>query len=136
LTLLSDRSATGKDDKVVWAYLQSIVEHLGKDGMSSDESEHEDGDLQVFRRKSMPWRADFGHEMQIIDQQRLTGASIFTPRGNKPAKRLRNANRESSRIAIEGLPRAFYNTSWLADQRPSFTVSKKKFQRMEIIVAR
>ncbi|KAG2107071.1 uncharacterized protein F5147DRAFT_559895, partial [Suillus discolor] len=77
LTLLSDRNATGKDDKAVWAYLQSIVENLGKDGMSSDESEHEDGDLQVFHQKSMPWRADFSHEMQIIDQQRLTGASIF-----------------------------------------------------------
>ncbi|KAG1846347.1 hypothetical protein C8R48DRAFT_779577 [Suillus tomentosus] len=135
-TLLSDRNATGKDDQAVWAYLQSIMENLGKDGMSSDESEHEDGDVQVFRRKSMPWRADFSQEMQIIDQQRLTGATIFTPRGSKPAKRLRNVNRESSRVPIEGLPRAFYNPSWLTDQRPSFTVSNKKFQRMEIIVAR
>ncbi|KAG1797460.1 uncharacterized protein HD556DRAFT_1441019 [Suillus plorans] len=115
LTLLSDRNATGKDDKAVWVYLQSIV---------------------VFHQKSMPWRADFSHEMQIIDQQRLTGASIFTPRGNKPAKRLRNTHRESSCIAIEGLPRTFYNPSWLADQRLSFTVSKKKSQKMEIIVAR
>ncbi|KAG1802903.1 uncharacterized protein HD556DRAFT_1437962 [Suillus plorans] len=135
-TLLSDRNATGKDDQAVWAYLQSIMENLGKDGMSSDESEHEDGDVQVFRRKSMPWRADFSQEMQIIDQQRLTGATIFTPCGSKPAKRLHNVNRESSCVPIEGLPRAFYNPSWLTDQRPSFTVSKKKFQRMEIIVAR
>lgn len=135
-TLLSDRNATGKDDQAVWAYLQSIMENLGKDGMSSDESEHEDGDVQVFRRKSMPWRADFSQEMQIIDQQRLTGATIFTPRGSKPAKRLHNVNRESSCIPIEGLPRAFYNPSWLTDQCPSFTVSNKKFQRMEIIVAR
>jgi hypothetical protein len=119
----------------VWEYLQGIVENLGKDGMSSDESEHEDGDVQVFRRKSMPWRADFTHEMQIIDQQRLTGAAVFTPRGSKPAKRLRNAKSKSSRTAIKGLPRAFYDASWLIDQHSSFTVSKKKFQRMEIIVA-
>ncbi|KAG1825228.1 hypothetical protein DFJ58DRAFT_738565 [Suillus subalutaceus] len=103
-TLLSDRIATGKHDQAVWEYLQDIVENLGKDGMSSDESEHEDGDIQ------------------IIDQQRLMGAAVFTPRGSKPAKHLR-------------LPRAFYDASWLVDQRSSFTVSKKKFQRMEIIVA-
>ncbi|KAG0692136.1 hypothetical protein DFH29DRAFT_1009302 [Suillus ampliporus] len=131
-----DRNATGKDDQVVWAYLQSMMENLGKDGMSSDESEYGDGDVQVFRQKSMPWRADFSHEMQIIDQQRLTGAAIFTPHGSKPAKRFRNANQDSSHNAIEGLPTAFYDPTWLTEQRLSFMVSKKKFQRMEIIVAR
>lgn len=135
-TLLDDRTATGKDDQAVWAYLHSIVETLGKDGMSSDESEHEDGDVQVFRLKTMPWRADFSNELQIIDEQRLVGAATFTPRGSKPAKRFRNANRESSRQAIEGLPRAFYEPSWLKDQPPRFTISDTKFQRMEIIVAR
>ncbi|KAG2062637.1 hypothetical protein BDR04DRAFT_1164871 [Suillus decipiens] len=40
-TLLSDRKATGKEDEPVWAYLQSIIETLGKDGMGSDESENE-----------------------------------------------------------------------------------------------
>lgn len=104
--------------------------------MSSDESEHEHGDVQVFRLKKMSWRADVSHEMQIIDQQRLVGAANFTPRGSKPAKRFRNANRESSRKAIEGLPRALYNSFWLNDQPPSFTVSDKKLQRMEIIVSR
>jgi hypothetical protein len=134
--LLSDRIATGKDDQAVWAYLHSLVETLGKDGMSSDESEHEDGDVQVFRLKKMSWRADVSHEMHIIDQQRLAGAANFTPRGSKPAKRFRNTNRESSRKAIEGLPRALYNSLWLNDQPPSFTVSDKKLQRMEIIVSR
>ncbi|KAG1779844.1 hypothetical protein EV702DRAFT_1043718 [Suillus placidus] len=134
--LLSDRIATGKDDQAVWAYLQSLVETLGKDGMSSDESEHEDGEVQVFHLKKMPWRADVDHEMHIIDQQRLAGAANFTPRGSKPAKRFRNAIQESSRPAIEGLPRALYNSSWLNAQSPSFTVSDKKLQRMEIILSR
>ncbi|KAG0697710.1 hypothetical protein DFH29DRAFT_878515 [Suillus ampliporus] len=135
LMLLSDRNATGKDDQVVWAYLQSMMENLGKDGMSSDESEYRDGDVQVFHQKSMPWRADFSHKMQIIDQQCLTGAVIFTPCGSKPAKHFRNANRDSSHTAIEGLPTAFYDPTWLTEQCLSFMVSKKKFQRMEIIVA-
>jgi hypothetical protein len=112
------------------------VETLGKDGMSSDESEHEDGEVQVFRLKKMPWRADVDHEMHIIDQQRLAGASNFTPHRSKPAKRFRNAIQESSRPAIEGLPRALYNSSWLNAQSPSFTVSDKKLQRMEIILSR
>ncbi|KAG1851069.1 hypothetical protein DFJ58DRAFT_729049 [Suillus subalutaceus] len=111
--LLSDRIVTGKDDQAVWAYLQSLVETLGKDGMSSDESEHEDGEVQ-----------------------RLAGVVNFTPRGSKPAKHFRNAIQESSRPAIEGLPRVLYNSLWLNDQSPSFTVSDKKLQRMEIILSR
>ncbi|KAG2355555.1 hypothetical protein BDR07DRAFT_1381427 [Suillus spraguei] len=133
--LLSDRMVTGKDDQAVWAYLQSLVETLSKDGMSSDESEHKDGEVQVFWLKKMPWRADLSHEMHIIDQQRLVGAANFTPHGSKPAKHFCNANRESSRPAIEGLPRVLYNSLWLKDQPPLFTVSNKKLQRMEIIVS-
>ncbi|KAG1785671.1 uncharacterized protein HD556DRAFT_1450435 [Suillus plorans] len=133
--LLSDRIATRKDNQAVWAYLQSLVEMLGKDGMSSDESEHEDGEVQVFRLKKMLWRADINHEMHIIDQQWLAGAANFTPRRSKPAKRFCNAIQESSRPAVEGLPRVLYNSSWLNDQLPSFTVSDKKLQRMEIIVS-
>lgn len=112
------------------------METLGKDGMSSDESETEDCELPVFRLKTMPWRANFGQEMQIIDEQRLAGAAIFTPRGSKPAKRLHNAKRESARPAVAALPRAFYNPSWLSGQRTSFNVSNTKFQRLEIMVAR
>jgi hypothetical protein len=120
----------------VWVYLNSIVETLDKDGMSSDESETEDCGLPVFQLKKMPWRADFSHEMKIIDEQRLAGAAVFTHRGSKPAKRLHNAKRESVRPAVAGLPRAFYNLLWLGDQRPSFKVSNKKFQRIEIMVSR
>jgi hypothetical protein len=120
----------------VWEYLNSIVETLDKDGMSSDESETEDYGLPVFRLKTMPWRADFSHELKIIDEQRLAGAAVFTPRGSKPAKRLHNAKRESVRPAVAGLPRSFYNLSWLSDQRPSFKVSNEKFQRIEIMVSR
>ncbi|KAG2059224.1 hypothetical protein BDR06DRAFT_968185 [Suillus hirtellus] len=78
-SLLSDRKATEKEDLPVWVYLNSIVETLGKDGMSSDET-------------------------------------IFTPRGNKPAKHLHNAKRESVQPAVAALPRAFYNPLWLNDQ--------------------
>ncbi|KAG1830937.1 hypothetical protein DFJ58DRAFT_848373 [Suillus subalutaceus] len=88
--------------------------------MSSDESKTEDYGLPVFRLKTMLWRADFSHELKIIDEQRLAGAAVFTPRGSKPAKRLHNAKRESVRPAVAGLPRSFYNLSWLSGQRPSF----------------
>ncbi|KAG2138745.1 hypothetical protein BD769DRAFT_1663473 [Suillus cothurnatus] len=109
--LLSDQKASQKDDLPVWEYLNSIVETLDKDGMSSDESETKDYRLPVFRLKTMPWRADFSHELKIIDEQRLAGAAVFTPRGSKPAKHLHNAKRESVRPAVAGLPRSFYNLS-------------------------
>ncbi|KAG1879001.1 hypothetical protein F4604DRAFT_1679861 [Suillus subluteus] len=120
--LLSDRKATGKEDLPVWVYLHSIVETLDKDGMSSDESENEVCEVPVFRLKTMPWRADFSHEMQIIDEQRA-GAAVFTPRGSKPAKRLHLAKRGSIRPAVVGLPCAFYNPLWLSDQRPPIKLS-------------
>ncbi|KAG1822762.1 uncharacterized protein BJ212DRAFT_1296730 [Suillus subaureus] len=95
-SLTGQWNATGKDDQVVWAYLQSMMENLGKDGMSSD--------------------MNFGHEMQIIDQQHLMGATIFTPCGSKPAKCFCNANQDSSHNAIEDLPTAFYDPTWLTEQ--------------------
>jgi hypothetical protein len=116
-------------------YLHSIVETLAKDGMSSDESDVNECEVQTLRLKSMPWRADFSHELKIIDAQRLAGAAIFTPRGSKPAKRLHNPKRESSRPAVAALPKAFYNAWWLSEQRPTIKVSDTKFQRMEIMVA-
>ncbi|KAG2086014.1 uncharacterized protein F5147DRAFT_781798 [Suillus discolor] len=134
-TLLSDRKVTGKDDLPVWVYLNSIVETLGKDGMSSDESDVDDCEVQALRLKSMPWRADFSHEMKIVDAQRFAGAAIFTPRGSKPAKCLHNPKRESLQPAVAALPRAFYNPLWLSKQRSTFKVSNTKFQRMEIMVA-
>lgn len=133
-TLFSDRKATQKDNLPMWKYLHSIVETLDKDGMSSDESDVNECQVQALRLKSMPWRADFSHEMKFIDAQCLVGAVIFTPRGNKPTKRLHNPKRESSRPAVAALPKAFYNASWLSEQRPKFKVSDTKFQRMEIMV--
>ncbi|KAG1846394.1 hypothetical protein DFJ58DRAFT_843473 [Suillus subalutaceus] len=118
--LLSDRKATGKEDLPIWVYLNSIVETLDKDDMSSDESDTEDCEILVFQLKTMTWRANFSHEMQIIDEQRLAGAAVFTPRGSKPAKRLHNAKWESVWPAVADLPRAFYNPLWLSNQRLSF----------------
>ncbi|KAG1720365.1 hypothetical protein EDD22DRAFT_744346, partial [Suillus occidentalis] len=62
---------TQKNDLPVWMYLHSIVETLAKDGMSSDESDVDECEVQTLRLKSMPWRADFSHELKIIDAQRL-----------------------------------------------------------------
>ncbi|KAG2061378.1 hypothetical protein BDR06DRAFT_966351 [Suillus hirtellus] len=113
-----DRKATGKEDLPVWVYLNFIVEMLGKDGMSPDEIE------------DMLWRANFNHKMQIIDEQCLAGAAIFTPRGSKPAKCLHNAKWESVWPAVAALPRAFYNSLWLNDQHLSFKVKLKSLQLM------
>ncbi|KAG0698980.1 hypothetical protein DFH29DRAFT_1002367 [Suillus ampliporus] len=83
--LLSDRKVTGKEDLPVWVYLNSIVETLNKDGMSSDESEDEDCGVPVFQLKTMPWRDNFSHEMQIIDKQRA-GCSRLHSKGKQARK--------------------------------------------------
>ncbi|KAG1796170.1 uncharacterized protein BJ212DRAFT_1306355 [Suillus subaureus] len=91
-SLLSDQKVTGKDNLSVWVYLNSIMETLGKDGMSSDKSDIDDCEVPALRLKSL---------------------AIFTPRGSKPAKHIHNPKWESLQPAVAALPKAFYNPLWL-----------------------
>jgi len=55
-------------DLHLWKWLESVLEHLGTDGMSSDESSTEDFET-VYRVKNMPWRRDIADCMDIVDRQ-------------------------------------------------------------------
>ncbi|KIM61758.1 hypothetical protein SCLCIDRAFT_25568 [Scleroderma citrinum Foug A] len=75
-----------ENDANIWRWLADILEQLGADGMSSDESGIEDEIEIIYNTKAMPWRKDLKTELQIIDDQRLVDTDIFTPRGSKPVK--------------------------------------------------
>ena len=75
-----------ENDANIWRWLADILEQLGADGMSSDESGIEDEIEIIYNTKAMPWRKDLETELQIIDDQRLVDMDIFTPRGSKPVK--------------------------------------------------
>ncbi len=46
-----------EDDIALWRWLQLLLQRLGKDGMSSEESEVEEGSARgVYYVKKLPWR--------------------------------------------------------------------------------
>src|ERR1700722_4167495 len=78
--------AGNKDnDLEVWKWFTSILEYLGPDGMSSDESSME-GVETVYRVKRLPWRRDIAGYMDIIDGQRHKDSDIFSAWDSKSAE--------------------------------------------------
>lgn len=120
------------DDAAVWQFLLNMVETLGSDGMSSDESGDEDIQT-VFNVRAMPWRRDIRKELDIIDVQRALEKDIFTRKGAKVTKCIRSANAPpSSRKPVIGLPESLYDPRWFS-QHPG-SASDKVFPWMHIIV--
>ena len=120
-----------ENDANIWRWLVDVLEWLGENGMSSDESGVEIEIETIYHMKMMPWRRNIVTELQIIDDQRLVDTDIFTPRGSKPVKRRRGIrNIQSFRKAVANLPRAFYNEEWLERQPPKFHagISDEKFK--------
>ncbi|KAH7917377.1 hypothetical protein BV22DRAFT_979951, partial [Leucogyrophana mollusca] len=77
---MNERRYNGEEeaaDAMVWEWLKDIVERLGEDGMSSEESSVEDEVDVVLRTKIMPWRRDISRELAIIDKQRLLDNDIY-----------------------------------------------------------
>ncbi|KAI6095507.1 hypothetical protein F5141DRAFT_1068330 [Pisolithus sp. B1] len=115
--MVAVKEAKGDDDVVAWRFLHSVITKLGSDGMSSEDSDGEDTET-IFCTHTLPWRRDIVKELNLIDQRRLQDSSIFSPRGAKAAKRIRRDNfSPSERKAVEGLPRPFYDESWLAQNK-------------------
>lgn len=112
---------TNDEDANIWEWLSSVLERLGPEGMSSDESAVEDGIHVAYRTRITPWRRRMEKELEIIDTQRFVDADIYTPRGSKPVKRIRGtANNMSARRPVATLPRVFYDKDWLERQPSKF----------------
>lgn len=93
-----------------------LVTELGTNGMSSDESEHEEGHGEAtYGICSKPWRSkDLVVLLRALDavhlRNRYQGAFTATP-GGWPHFR-RDTNCVSSRSAVQGLHTSCYNSSW------------------------
>ena len=115
--MLAVKEAKGDDDTLAWRFLNNVITTLGSDGMNSEDSEGEDTE-PIFCTHILPWRRDIVKELNIIDQQRLRDSDIFSPRGAKSVKRIRSDNfSKSERKVVKGLPRPFYDQSWLAQNK-------------------
>ncbi|KAJ6513559.1 hypothetical protein C8R47DRAFT_1206875 [Mycena vitilis] len=119
-----------------WRYLESLLELLQKDGMSSEEEDTYDVGptvVEVFKVKTCSWRAArIADYMDIIDRGH---DDIKTGRGTRLTPRIRSGEEGSSEARV-GLPKQMYDATWLAAQertRPSYVkrqlkVSDKAFR--------
>jgi hypothetical protein len=136
--LMVDAGETaGSPDVEHWRWLESVLEKLGRDGMSSEDSSDEgigESITRVCRPRVMKWRRDMEQELKIIDNQRTLDRDLFSNKGQRPTLRLRSSkNGASTRKAIAGLPRSFYDNEWFYKQTEHYKhrhlkVSKEKFQ--------
>ncbi|KAG6376539.1 hypothetical protein JVT61DRAFT_2534 [Boletus reticuloceps] len=130
----------GEDDIDVWKWLQGVVQRLGEHGMSSEESDIENEVEQVLRVKRMDWCRGIERELDFLDLQRLVDVDVFAPQGSRPMKRIRESgNPATSRDAVKGLPRAFYNRAWITSltqrQLEGLDIPEESFSWMQVAVA-
>ena len=98
-----------------WKWLKAVLVQLGHDGMSSEESNVDDSDIEVaYRPRVVPWRRDIENELKIIDDEYRRIVRTQNRRGPQPSRRIRDRrNAVSQRDPVCGLPYIFYNEDWL-----------------------
>jgi len=122
-----------------WKFLQKMLENLGSDGMSSEDTDNTDPFQTVYRIRVLEWRRDIDRELTVVDLMRLQGEEVFAPQGSKPAVRRRGeGNPISKRDPVLRLPESFYNPEWLERKDNSWKekvlcVSKEQFQWLEVL---
>lgn len=96
----------------------AMLTYLGVDGMSSDESDHENG-LSQYRILVKPWRNPaLAPWLRIFDA--LHRRSRFRPvaratKGAQPHLRVVSSKQDTSRAAVPQLPRNAYSPTWHAN---------------------
>lgn len=106
------------DERAVWDEFEMLIEKLGPEGMSSDDSEIDDDGRKEFKVRRMPWRSkEIETRLIQVDKDRnMTNAYGNSRAGNQPRHRTRrNAIRVSRRKPSAGYPLNFYNDNWYAD---------------------
>jgi hypothetical protein len=119
-----------------WKRMLKIVKTLGKEGMSSDESDIEERtNRPVYRVRVMLWRRDLDNLMDAIDNARFKPGSGYSKKGSKPTPRIRDDRRLawshdvhamaagiklSSRDPVYSLPRDYYNDRWFKSMSKEF----------------
>lgn len=123
-------------DLQIWKFLLDLLDELGADGMSSDESEG--GNRDFFRVKLLPWRRDISREMGIIDGAYTKLKDKMRKTGGKAIPRHRDGGLVSSREAPSDYPRALYDDEWFKNlgrmEERVYSVSKKVFEFVELML--
>ncbi|KAJ7763740.1 hypothetical protein B0H16DRAFT_1455000 [Mycena metata] len=128
----------------VWTWLQDVLlGALDAGGMSSEEDEiaditHRDGTIEsttVHAITVCPWRAQKVTQHLLLIDKMAPVTMLAPPHGRTRVR----TQTESERFPPLGLPRAMYNTAWLAAQKAfmptiklELEISEKDFTMMEI----
>jgi hypothetical protein len=133
------KESEGASDIPIWRWLRQLIKTLGEEGTSSDESEvDEQTGHTLYRVHKMPWRRNIDFEISMIDKLRFHDKDLFPKKGSKPQPRSRSdRNQDSSRkTPPKGLPKAVYNSEWLAKQsqrdKGRLEISKLRFGWMTL----
>lgn len=131
-------SPSNASEVKIWEWLSKVLDHLGVDGMSSEESEEENNRI-VFRVKIMYWRRDMMQYLDLIDAQRQKVPGLFSNSGSKGVDKRRGQGVGfliSERNPVKKLPRSFYDNRWfgsLGEQgQLMLKVSKQRFEWLQI----
>lgn len=127
-----------EDELAIWTWLKELLDVLGADGMSSDESTTENLET-VYRVKRLPWRREMASNLEKLDRVRILDKTLFNSQGHRPARRIRGDNNPvSDRKPKQGLPKALYNREWLDVQTEDYreltlSVSEKSFKWLNLM---
>ncbi|KAI0367548.1 hypothetical protein BV20DRAFT_1037610 [Pilatotrama ljubarskyi] len=92
-----------------------MLEQLGIDGMSSDESDEDSNGCKLFRILAKSWRPDrVTAWLRGFDAVDALTRDAQSSRGNQPRRRAVSSKVDDSRAAVKGLPKNAYNPVWYA----------------------
>ncbi|KAH9478881.1 hypothetical protein JR316_0009343 [Psilocybe cubensis] len=100
---------------ILWSRLLSLLEALEEDGMSSEDSEADDGEA-VYHVRQMPYRRNVDKHMAIIDAETKRYRGAVTTQGSNKLRRIRGEDIFSLRRPFVGKPRPLYAPPWLKQQ--------------------
>lgn len=124
MTIVADTISCKEEDNAAdvshWKWLKKMLETLGEDGTSSDESDREGPIDTAYYTKTMPWRRNIERELNLVDDEQRRLATTQVRRGAKPVIRRRQIGIPSSRGPVKELPISFYDEGWLSTTSPLF----------------
>jgi hypothetical protein len=121
----------------VWRWIKGLLEILGSDGMSSDETSVDNVET-IYRVKVLAWRRKVEEFFEVVDRERVLDAALYPAQGAKPVRRVRHPdNPVTERPPVYGLPQSVYDQDWIEHQSENYLeltlhVSKEQFDWMNV----
>jgi hypothetical protein len=116
LSYLPGEEGLLEESTAAWRDHLTVIETLGVEGQSSDETDEEDPNL--YNVRTLPWRSkELVLKASMTDKARNTTNAYGNPRsGNRPRTRKRRKNaKPSQRKAPRGKPLNYYDRDWYAN---------------------